>query len=99
MTIRRVLAFVAAILAVLAAVSGTSRPSGGAKVDVAALARDIEHEDDHVTAIELAEWIKDRKQGLRVLDIRSDSEFATFHIPSAERVPLSALASMKPNAN
>jgi rhodanese-related sulfurtransferase len=86
-------------LAVLAALSGSSRPSGGAKIDVAALAHDIEHEDDHVTAIELAEWIKDRKPGLRVLDIRSDSEFAAFHIPSAERLPLSALASMKPNAS
>ncbi|MEO8619900.1 MAG: rhodanese-like domain-containing protein [bacterium] len=99
MTMRRALALVAAILAVLAAVSGSSRPSRGVKVDVAALAHDIEREDDHVTAIELAEWIKDRKPGLRVLDIRSDSEFAAFHVPSAERVPLSALAAMKPNAN
>ena len=54
------------------------------------------HEDDHVTALELAQWIRERKAGLRVLDVRSDSEFAAYHIPSAERVPLTALASLAP---
>lgn len=65
--------------------------------DVAMLARQIEHEDDHVTALELAQWIRDRKPGLRVLDIRSDSEFSNYHIPSAARMPLTALATLAPN--
>ena len=65
--------------------------------DVAMLARQIEHEDDHVTALELAQWIRDRKPGLRVLDIRTDSEFSAYHIPSAERMPLTTLATMPPN--
>lgn len=95
-TAHRALAVVAAALGLLAALSGTSRRSVGGNIDVAALARDIEHEDDHVTAMELAAWIRDRKPGLRVLDIRSDSAFQEFHIPSAERVPLSALAAMRP---
>jgi rhodanese-related sulfurtransferase len=89
----RVLAGVALVLAVLAALTGTSRRSGVA-IDANALAAEIEHEDDHVTALELAQWIHDRKPGLRVLDVRSDSEFAAYHIPSAERVPLTALASL-----
>ena len=76
MNAKRALAVVAALLAVLAAASGTSR-RGGARVDVTRLANEIQHEDDHVTAIELAQWIKDRKPGLRVLDVRSDSEFAS----------------------
>jgi rhodanese-related sulfurtransferase len=63
---------------------------------VRALATEIEHEDDHVTALELAQWIRERKPGLRVLDVRSDSEFAAYHIPSAERMPLGALASLPP---
>jgi rhodanese-related sulfurtransferase len=91
----RALAGIAAALALLAAVTGTSRSTRSAHLDAVSLARQIEHEDDHVTAIELAQWIKDRKPGLRVLDIRPDSEFEAFHIPSAERVPLNELATMK----
>ena len=92
----RALAIAASVLASLAAFTGSSHRSANGTLDVAALARNIEHEDDHVTAVELAQWIKDRKPGLRVLDIRSDSEFVAFHIPSAERLPLSALSAMKP---
>jgi rhodanese-related sulfurtransferase len=92
----RALAGSAAILALLAAVMGTSRSSSSGQIDVASLARQIEHEDDHVTAIELAQWIKDRKPGLRVLDIRPEPEFEAFHIPTAERIPLNELATMKP---
>jgi rhodanese-related sulfurtransferase len=93
----RVLAGVALVLAVLAALTGTTRRGGGA-VDARGLAAEIEHEDDHVTALELAQWIRDRKPGLRVLDVRSDSEFAAYHIPSAERMPLIALASLRPKS-
>jgi rhodanese-related sulfurtransferase len=89
----RVLAATALVLAVLAALAGTSGRSD-APVDARGLAAEIEHEDDHVTALELAQWIRDRKPGLRVLDVRSDSEFAAYHIPSAERVPLTTLASL-----
>ncbi|MDQ6636051.1 MAG: rhodanese-like domain-containing protein [Gemmatimonadota bacterium] len=95
MNARRALAIAAAILAVLAAVSGTSRRAG-ARVDVTRLASEIQHEDDHVTAIELAQWIKDRKPGLRVLDVRSDSEFTDFHIPTAQRFPLESLTTLTP---
>jgi rhodanese-related sulfurtransferase len=92
---KRLLAGAALVLAVLAALAGTSRP-GDAALDVTKLATEIEREDDHVTALELAQWIRDRKPGLRVLDVRSDSEFAAYHIPSAERMPLTALASLAP---
>ena len=94
----RALALSAGVLAVLAAISGSPHRSASGTLDVAAVARAIEREDDHVTAVELAQWIRDRKPGLRVLDIRSDTAFAAFHIPSAERVPLAALAAMRPVA-
>ncbi|MEO7455092.1 MAG: rhodanese-like domain-containing protein [Gemmatimonadaceae bacterium] len=90
---RHVLAAVAATLALGAALTGSRT------TDVATLARQIQHEDDHVTALELAQWIKDRKPGLRVLDIRSDSEFNEFHIPSAERLPLEELTKLRPKGN
>jgi rhodanese-related sulfurtransferase len=45
----------------------------------------------HVTARELAEWIRAGKPGLRVLDLRGGSAFEAQHIPSAEPIDFSAL--------
>ena len=95
----RVLAGVAAVLALAAAFVGSPRPAATGAVDVTALARDIEHEADHVTALELAQWIRERKAGLRVLDVRSDSEYADFHLPNAEHLPLGKLASWHPRSD
>ena len=92
--LERALAVVAAVGGVLAVIAGTpTRPTRGS-VDVTELARIVEHEEDHVTAAELAAWIRDAKPRLRVLDIRADSEFAEFHIPGATRVPLAEIARM-----
>ncbi|MEO8337304.1 MAG: rhodanese-like domain-containing protein [bacterium] len=98
-TTHRALGLLAVLLALSAAVVGNSRRTTAAGIDVASLAQQIEHEDDHVTALELAQWIKDRKPGLRVLDIRPDSEFEAYHIPSAERVPLNDVARMTPKGD
>jgi rhodanese-related sulfurtransferase len=92
--VERVLAIVAAIGGALAVVAGNPTRLTRGSVDVAELARIVEHEEDHVTAVELAKWIRDDKAGLRVLDIRSDSEFDDFHIPRATRVPLADIARM-----
>jgi len=78
----------------LAVVAGSpTRPTHGT-VDVQRLAEIVEHEEDHITAIELAKWIRDDHAGLRVLDIRPDSEFREFHIPGAKNVALTKLARM-----
>ncbi len=82
----------ALILGLAAAVAGTPDRARNARLDVDNLARAVEHEDDHVTAIELAEWIRERRPGLRVVDIRSSAEFDALHIPTAERIPLSGLS-------
>ncbi|MBW8882090.1 MAG: hypothetical protein JF615_11930 [Asticcacaulis sp.] len=46
---------------------------------------------DHVSALQLATWIRDRKPGLRVIDVRTPREFAEFAIPTAENLPLDVL--------
>ena len=85
---RRVLAALALLLGVLAAaVDIPNRKS----VDVQELAAMVEREEDHVTALELAQWIRERKQGLRVIDLRSAKAFDEFHIPGAERIALQTL--------
>jgi len=90
---RRILAGTALAAGALAAVV-PNRPAKPAAIDVAALARTVEREEDHVTALELAAWIKDRRPNLHVLDLRSESDYAEYHIPTADRVALTEL----PNA-
>jgi rhodanese-related sulfurtransferase len=82
-------------LAATAAFVGSPDPGAGTDAQIRALASEIEHETDHVTALELAQWIRERRPGLRILDVRTDSEFNVFHIPTAERIPLSRLASTR----
>jgi rhodanese-related sulfurtransferase len=89
---RRLLLGLGLVLGVGAAFAGS--PTQGP--DVSALAGEIEREEDHVTATELAEWVRDRKPGLRVIDVRSDSEYAAYHVPSAEHVPLPAIGALAP---
>ena len=89
----RLIAGAAAVaLAATAAFIGNPEPHAGSDANMRALASEIEHETDHVTALELAQWIRERRPRLRVLDVRTDSEFDAYHIPGAERVSLSDLA-------
>ena len=46
-----------------------------------------------VSALELARWIKDRKPGLRVIDLRSAADFENYHVPGAQHVALEAFES------
>ncbi|HEU4559992.1 MAG TPA: rhodanese-like domain-containing protein [Longimicrobium sp.] len=86
----RLLAVAAAALAIAALAAG--EPSRGAAVDVERLARIVDAEEDHVTALELAAWLRDRKPGLRVVDVRGAAEFAEFHLPNAENLTLAQVA-------
>jgi rhodanese-related sulfurtransferase/uncharacterized membrane protein YedE/YeeE len=84
----RALGSVALVLGALAAFAGSPYRE---TLDVKQLAGEVTREEDHVTAIELATWIKDRKPGLRVLDLRPEAEFDEYHIPRAENVAFDAL--------
>jgi rhodanese-related sulfurtransferase len=86
------LAATAAILGASAAFARSPYPTRETTVDVNALARIVEHEDDHVTAVELAEWIKDRHAHLRVIDVRPTADFDAYHVPNAEHVELDELS-------
>lgn len=90
-SIVRGLAAVGVILGVFAAIAGNPDNAASRRVDVRKLAATVAAEDDHVTAVELAEWIKERRSDLRVIDVRDSSEFDAYHIPTAERVDLTHL--------
>ena len=91
---RRWLGWAALGLAGLAPLAGSPFAVQRGRIDVARLARQVEREEDHVTALELAEWIKDRRPQLRILDLRSAAQFDSLHIPGAERIDLDSLASI-----
>jgi uncharacterized membrane protein YedE/YeeE len=50
-----------------------------------------------VSPVQLAEWIRDRKPGLRVIDLRTEEQFDEYHLPRAERFDRKALPSFKPS--
>jgi 3-mercaptopyruvate sulfurtransferase SseA len=79
---RKLLAATAALLGLLGAFAGAPR-----SIDVDALAKQVANEEDHVTALELAQWIKDRKPGLRVINVGR----ASARLPGAEVIPLESL--------
>ena len=95
MRTRVIVAGVTALFAVGAAFAGSPEPHPGSRASIRALADEIEHESDHVTALELAEWIRQRRPELRVIDVRADSEYAAYHIPTAERIPLTTLVTAR----
>ena len=92
---RRRLAWAALALAALTPLAESPFAAARARVDVAQLARQVEGEEDHVTALELAEWIKARRPDLRILDLRPPVQYDSLHIPGAEPVPLDSLASLQ----
>ncbi|HYV97334.1 MAG TPA: rhodanese-like domain-containing protein [Gemmatimonadaceae bacterium] len=95
MTSRRTFAFTALALGAAAPFARSPFRSRSGTVDVEALAREVERGTDHVDAIELAAWIKDRKPKLRVFDLRTKEQFDEEHIPTAEHVPMDEIASAR----
>ena len=86
-------------LGILAPFAGSPYKANHAAIDVPALARTIAREEDHVTALELAQWIKDRRPSLHVLDVRSAEEYERYHLPTAERLALDSVATVPYHAD
>ena len=90
--IRQALAATAIVLAVLAAIVGSpvapapmaARASGTDAGATALVAR-------HIGAIQLAAWIREGARDVRVLDLRSDSAYESFHVPLAQPADFSQL--------
>ena len=101
---RRWLARAAALAGALAPLAGSPyrravpEPVPGAvpgSINVAELARVVADQEDHVSAVQLAAWLRERRPRLRVIDVRSAPEFRAYHIPGAEHVPLESLATAR----
>ena len=86
------------IVALIAFALVTARPAGAMRRVLAAvaivaglLAATPHREPQEITATELATWIRNHKEGLRIVDVRSDDDYATLHVPRSERVPLESV--------
>ena len=77
------------VLAAIALTAGVLAAFGERRMDIETLATQVAREEDHVTALELAQWLRDRKPALRIIDLGEPSG-----IPRAERVDLQALVKM-----
>ena len=91
MSVTRRLGGVALLLGLGATVAGSPYKSARGKLDVEEMAHAITAGTDHVSARQLALWIKGRKPRLRVIDVRTPPEFAAYAIPTAENIPIARL--------
>ena len=91
MIVTRRLGFGALALGVAAGLAGSPYRHRSGRIDIGRSVRAIDEGSDHVAALELAAWIRDRKPGLRIIDVRTATEFAADAIPTAENLPLEQL--------
>jgi rhodanese-related sulfurtransferase len=89
---RRWLVAAGLVLAAVAPFAGSPFAAERGRINVPELARQVEHEQDHVTALQLAQWIRARRPRLRILDVRDPVEYDSLHIPGATLVTLDSLA-------
>jgi rhodanese-related sulfurtransferase len=76
---------------VLALASTAAHGTDAGPANTAALARSIVDETDHVTAVELAQWLIEKRSDFQLIDIRLPWQFDDYHIPTAVNIPLTAL--------
>ena len=89
-TLRRALAAAALLLGV-AAIAGDPYRGSTVRIDTRELAGIVSREVDHVTPRELAGWIIEGRTDYRLIDLREEKDFAVYHIPTAENVPIARL--------
>ena len=73
----------AVVLATAAAFVGAPARSGRVVIDTDELGRIVENEEDHIDAVDLAGWILQKKNDLKIIDLRSKAEFDSVRVPTA----------------
>lgn len=77
------------LIAIIAAVAGTvARGTGAGPADYNSVVQTIADEKDHVTPVELAHWIMEKRQDYQLIDIRQPWQYDDYHIPTASNIPL-----------
>jgi len=84
----------AVALTLALAYAAVERAPRASEAHLATLATAIEREEDHVDALDLAEWIREGRRDMRILDLREGVDTGTYTIPGAQVVSLGALPSI-----
>ncbi len=93
MTGARRAGFLLVLLGTGALIVGNPGESASISIDPQELAEIVHREVDHISPDELADWIIQGKKDYRLIDLRPESEYTLYHIPGAECVPITGLAS------
>ncbi len=85
--------WLALLAVILGAVAVFGNPYGGGEVTIPAreLAQLVAEGADHVGVHELADWIIQQRSDYRLIDLRAAEAVASYYIPGAEHVAVSAL--------
>ena len=82
----RILAGLAVLLGTGALVSDLGGAAGPGTAGLALQAATLGAEERRVQPLELARWIRDRRPGLTVWDVRPELAWEDFHVPGAVRI-------------
>jgi rhodanese-related sulfurtransferase len=85
------LALLALILGFVALFVGNPYRGNETSLNTKELALIVEKTVDHVTVESLADWIIQGRSDYRLVDLRTEKEFAEYHIPTAELIPITEL--------
>lgn len=94
MSLNQKLAALLFTLGFLAIFAGDPYVGAKTSLDAQELALIVEKQVDHVSAEELADWIIQNRADYRLIDLRTEKEFAEYNIPSSECIPLSELTTV-----
>ena len=83
----RLLAGLAIVLGTGALLSDRAARPGRGTADLAPHAAAVGSANTRVEPLELARWIRDRRPGLTVWDVRTEAAWEDFHVPGAALVP------------
>ena len=75
----------------VAAVGGDPYRGSHTTIDTKDLALRAAKGADSIQAADLANWIIQGRTDYKLVDLRAEKDFAAYHIPSAENVPLASL--------
>jgi rhodanese-related sulfurtransferase len=87
----RLLGLAALVLGAAAPFAGSPYRPVQAPVDVRELAEAVVRGEDRIEPLLLARWIRQREPGLRIFDLRSESDYSNYHIPGAEHLDITAI--------
>ncbi len=87
----RRLAFGLAALGLAAALAGSPYRGARVTVDTRDLALRASHDATSLAPATLADWIIQGRNDFALVDVRSETDFASYHIPTAQNLPLASL--------